>query len=269
MKKILVLDLDGTLTNSEKKITKRTKDAIMKMQEQGHTIVLATGRPTPGVRPIANELCLDKYNGYMLSYNGGKITNCTTNEVVYQQVLPNDIPSEIFALAEELNIGMMTYQQNGAVANKNRNEYMDLEARINGIDVFYYENPAKEITAPVNKCLGTVAPQKAEQIEKIYADHFGERINVGRSEPFFLELTPKGIDKAASLAKLCEILGCTKDSMIACGDGFNDKSMIEFAGLGVAMANAQETVKQSADYITLSNDEDGVAHVIEKFILAS
>lgn len=267
MRKILVLDLDGTLTNNEKKITKRTKDAIMKIQEDGHIVVLATGRPTPGVRPIAKELCLDKYHGYMLSYNGGKITDCVTNEVVYQQVLPDDILSEIFELADELDIGMVTYRSDGIIANMNQNEYMDLEARINNLEVFHFENPVAEINSPVNKCLGTVEPERARQVELSFADRFGERINVGRSEPFFIELTPKGIDKAASLAKLCEILGCTKDSMIACGDGFNDKSMIEFAGLGVAMANAQETVKAVADYVTLSNEEDGVAHVIEKFIL--
>lgn len=82
-----------------------------------------------------------------------------------------------------------------------------------------------------------------------------------------MEIMPKNIDKAYSLGKLLEHLGLNKDQMIACGDGFNDRSMIEFAGLGVAMANAQEPVKAAADYITASNDEDGVAAVVERFIL--
>lgn len=92
-------------------------------------------------------------------------------------------------------------------------------------------------------------------------------MGVFRSEPYFLELVPKGIDKARSLSVLLEKLGMTKDEMIAVGDGFNDLSMIQYAGLGVAMANAQEVVKENADFITLSNEEDGVAHVVEKFIL--
>ena len=92
-------------------------------------------------------------------------------------------------------------------------------------------------------------------------------MRVFRSEPYFLELVPKGIDKARSLSVLLEKLGMTKDEMIAVGDGFNDLSMIQYAGLGVAMANAQEVVKGNADFITLSNEEDGVAHVVEKFIL--
>ena len=94
-------------------------------------------------------------------------------------------------------------------------------------------------------------------------------MGVYRSEPYFLELVPKGIDKAQSLQVLLDKLEMKKEEMIACGDGFNDLSMIRFAGLGVAMSNAQPPVKEVADYITLSNDEEGVAHVVEKFLLNS
>lgn len=268
MRKVLVLDLDGTLTNSEKKITQKTKEAIMQMQEKGHVVVLASGRPTPGVLPVAKELKLGENGGYILSYNGAKIIECSSDEVVYQQTLPKDIVPELFEMAEELGIGLMTYGKEGAITNMHRDEYMELEARINSISLNPYENPAEHINFLVNKCLGTAPIDIAPEIEKKYARKFGKRISVSRSEPFFIELVPLGVDKAASLAKLCEVLGCTKDDMVACGDGFNDISMIEFAGLGVAMENAQEPVKEVADYITLSNDEDGVAHVIQKFILS-
>lgn len=90
------------------------------------------------------------------------------------------------------------------------------------------------------------------------------RISVYRSEPYFLELVPPGIDKARSLAVLLERLGLTREEMVAMGDGYNDLSMIRFAGMGVAMANAQEPVRKAADYITLSNDEDGVAVAVER-----
>ena len=265
--KILVLDLDGTLTNSEKKITPRTKEALMKMQELGHIVVLASGRPTPGVTPVAKELELEKYGGYILSYNGGNITRCSDEEVLYKQTLPDDIVPELFAMADELGIGMMTYNKQGIVANMHNDEFMELESFITHLEISHYEKPAENIGASVNKCLGTAPVEIAPEIEKKFAAKFGDRISVSRSEAFFIELVPMGIDKAASLAKLCEILGMTKEDMIACGDGFNDISMIQYAGVGVAMANAHEPVKEVADYITLSNDEDGVAHVIEKFIL--
>lgn len=265
-KKILVLDLDGTLTNEKKEITPKTKDALMKMQKEGHTVVLASGRPTRGVDPVRKELDLDQYDGYTLAFNGARITRCSTGEVIYQQTLPEDIVPEIFELADELGIGMMTYDTDGIVGNLHNDEFMEIEAMINQAEIRHLKNPANAINQPVNKCLGTAPVDIAPDVEKKFAEKFGDRISVSRSEAFFIELSPKGVDKAASLAKLCEILGCTKDDVIACGDGFNDISMIEFAGLGVAMENAHEPVKEVADYITRSNEEDGVAHVIHKYI---
>lgn len=266
-KKLLALDLDGTLTNSEKKITPRTREAIRKMQEQGHILALASGRPTPGVLSVAKELEMDQKGGYMLSYNGAKIQDCRTGEVLFQQVMPEDIVPELFAVAREKNIGMMTYQDYGIISGEKVDEYMQLEARINGLTIYPEADPVSKLEIPVNKCLGTAEPEYAEKLEVEFRERFGSRIDVGRSEPFFLELIPKGVDKANSLAHLCEKLGMTKDDLTACGDGFNDCSMIAYAGLGVAMANAQDVVKEQADYVTASNDEDGVADVIEKFIL--
>ena len=252
-KKALVLDLDGTLTNSNKEITPDTKEAIMKIQKMGHTVVLASGRPTPGVEPLAEELKLDKFGGYILSYNGGMIKECKTGEVVYQQTLPKEIVPKLFDMADELNIGLASYDSDGIVANDNRNKYIELESRINKLPIQY----RKDVADP------EIAPKKEEAIK----EKFGDVLNVSRSEPFFIEITPKGIDKAASLEKFCEITGNKRENMIACGDGFNDISMIEYAGIGVAMANAQPEVKEVADFITTSNDEDGVARVIEEFII--
>ena len=97
---------------------------------------------------------------------------------------------------------------------------------------------------------------------------FHKLLSIYLSEPFFLEIMPQNIDKAHSLQKLLSSIGLTADSMICCGDGFNDISMIEYAGLGVAMENAQPIVKESADFITKSNDEDGILHVINTFLRA-
>ena len=97
-------------------------------------------------------------------------------------------------------------------------------------------------------------------------EKFRGLLNIYRSEPFFLEVMPQNIDKAYSLQKLLSSMGLRADSMICCGDGYNDISMIEYAGLGVAMANAQAVVKDVADFVTKSNDEDGVLHVINTFL---
>ena len=96
----------------------------------------------------------------------------------------------------------------------------------------------------------------------------GKNFSVYRSEPYFLEILPRGIDKAQSLERLLEVLGLTREAMIACGDGYNDLSMIQYAGLGVAMENAVLPVRQAGDFVTKSNNDDGIAHVIEKFIFS-
>lgn len=264
--KTLVLDIDGTVTNSKKEITKKTLDSIIKIQEKGCKVVLASGRPTPGIIPVANELRLKEYGGYILSFNGAKIINCQTEEVIYQKVLPLDVIPTIYEEAKKNEVGLVTYEGNHVISGTGVDEYVEKEAKINKIEIKEVDNFPEYVTFDVNKCLITGEPSKLEELDKEMNQKYGEGLSIYRSEPFFLEIMPKNIDKAYSLEQLCKHLDITKDEMVAIGDGFNDLSMIRYAGLGVAMDNAQDKVKEVADYITKSNDEDGVAHVIEEFM---
>lgn len=263
---MIVLDLDGTLTNSQKIITKKTKQALMKIQEAGIKVVLASGRPTAGIERLAKELCLDKYEGYILSFNGARIIDVKTKEVIYNKVLPKEMISDIFEAAKKLEVGILTYEENEIILGNGIDEYNKLESRVNGIPMREVKDFASYINFPINKCLLTAHPDKILHAERVLKDKFGEYLNIYKSEPFFLEVMPKNIDKAYSLSKLLDHIGITRKQMICCGDGYNDLTMIRFAGLGVAMKNAQEEVKREADFITYSNDEDGIAYVIEKFI---
>ena len=123
-----------------------------------------------------------------------------------------------------------------------------------------------DITLPVAKCLIVGDAGKLIPVESELCIRLQGKINVFRSESYFLEFVPQGIDKALSLSVLLENIGMTREEVIAIGDGYNDLSMIKFAGIGIAMGNAQEPVKKAADYITLTNDEDGVAEVIERLL---
>lgn len=109
-------------------------------------------------------------------------------------------------------------------------------------------------------------PEHLAEVEQKMKERFGHILNIYRSEPFFLEIVPQNVDKADSLKHLLDHLGLSHTQMISCGDGYNDLTMIQYAGLGVAMANAQQVVKEAANYITRSNDDNGVAHVIQKFM---
>ena len=128
------------------------------------------------------------------------------------------------------------------------------------------DNFLEEINFPEPKCLIVGNEDKLVNLEEELSEYYKGKMSIYRSEPFFLEILPLGIDKAKRLEFLLKYLGLNKEELMVCGDGYNDLSMIEYAGLGVAMSNAQTIVKEAADYITLSNEEDGVAAAVEKFI---
>ena len=265
--KLLVLDLDGTLTNSKKEITRHTKETLIKAQEAGLKVVLASGRPTYGVAPLANELELQKYEGYILAYNGGEIIDWKTRELMYEKQLDSDLLPYLYRCAKENDFAIVTYENAYVLTEKPDDEYVLKEALLNVMKIKKVDNFLEAVKHPITKCLIVGEPSRLALLEKEMYEKLKDRMGVFRSEPYFLELVPKGIDKAQSLSVLLEEIGMTKNEMIAIGDGFNDLSMIQYAGLGIAMENAQDVVKQAADFITLSNEEDGVAYAVEKFYL--
>jgi len=264
---MIVLDLDGTLTNDKKKITPKTKTALMRAQSLGIRVVLASGRPTYGITKLADELEIEKHGGFILAFNGGKITDYESGKVVFEQKLDEKLVPTLYHAAMKAGMQILTYQGEGIAATEKDNKYVQEEAFINKMPVTLYDDFLNQIDYPINKCLIVGDPTPLHELELELAQQMEGKMNIYRSAAFFLECVPLGIDKAQSLNRLIGSLGITRDEIIACGDGYNDKSMIEFAGLGVAMANASREVQDSADYITYSNEEDGVAHVVEKFIL--
>jgi hypothetical protein len=265
--KLLVLDLDGTLTNQKKQVTDHTLRTLLRAQERGLKIVLASGRPTYGIAPLAHLLQLDKYEGYILSYNGGEIIDWKTGEMMYSHVLDPDVLPYLYDCAQRNGFAIVTYDGRFVLTEHPDDEYVQKEAILNVMEAKRVDNFLEAIHFPVPKCLIVGEATRLAALEKEMHEHLKDRMGVFRSEPYFLELVPKGIDKAQSLAVLLEEIGMKREEMICVGDGFNDLSMIRYAGLGVAMANAQEVVREHADYITLSNEEDGVAAVVEKFFL--
>lgn len=266
--KMIVLDLDGTLTNNKKEITPRTKQALMQAQAAGVHIVLASGRPTYGIVPLEEELKLKDNGGYILAFNGGKIIDCTNNEVLFEQKLDEQLVPILFQEAKKAGMEILTYQGEGIAATNKDDEYVQHEAFINKMPVTQYDNFLNQLVYPINKCLIVGDPTPLHELEIRLAKELEGKMDVYRSADFFLECVPLGIDKAHSLNRLITLLGISREEVIACGDGYNDLSMIRFAGLGVAMANAAKDIQSEADFVTLSNEEDGVAHVIEHFILS-
>lgn len=263
--KLLVLDLDGTLTNRKKEITPRTRDTLLRAQARGLKVVLASGRPTYGIVPLAEELQMGKYEGFILSYNGGQIIDWKTRKTMYENVLDPEVYPYLHECARRNGFVILSYKGEYIISEDAGDPYVQHEAFLNKMPSVTVPDFLEVINFPVPKCLIVGDPEPLAVLEGQMRRDLEGKMNVFRSEPFFLELVPNGIDKARSLAVLLEELGMEREEMIAVGDGFNDLSMIRFAGLGVAMANAQEVVRQAADHITLSNEEDGVAAVVDRF----
>lgn len=264
---MLVLDLDGTLTNSKKEISGSTRDALIDIQRHGKKVVLASGRPTKGVLPLAGQLRLSEFGSYILSFNGGRITDCRTGQVIYEKTLPDDAAEPVYYIARKYSgLDILTYTPDTLISGLHTNQYSELEARINQMPIVHVDDFPAQVPESMNKILLTGSPEIISLAKDEIAEYFHTYLSVYCSDPFFLEIMPRGIDKAHSLLRLLNGIGLTADEMICCGDGYNDLTMIETAGLGVAMANAQPAVLEMADYITKSNDEDGVLHVIDKFM---
>ena len=261
----IALDLDGTLTNHDKVVTPRTRQALLKAQELGAIIILASGRPTYGIVPVAECLELEKRGGYILSYNGGNIVNTKTGEKLFSQFLPDAVIPILYKYAKEKNHALLGYAGNEIITEMPDDQYVKEESRINKMNIRKVDNLLDALEPHPTKLLMTGDPTDMIKAEEELVEILGEKMDIFRSAPFFLELVPKGIDKAQSLLRLLSKINLTPADLMAFGDGYNDLSMLKLAGVGVAMANAVPEVRADADYVTLSNEEDGVAEALLHF----
>lgn len=269
--KVLALDLDGTLTNDRKEITPRTRAALDAALARGVTVVLASGRPIAGVTPVARALELGQPGraGAILAYNGGAIVDCGPgHRVLWQQVLPAPMVPALCRFAAEQNVAIVTYNEEGVVTERPGDPWAQREGFTNKLPMIEVADLAAYVNYPVNKMLITLDPVRLPHVLREGAERFAGQIDLYPSSPFFIEAVPLGVAKDKSLAALLDRMGFTRENLMACGDGMNDRSMLRYAGVGVAMANAEGPVKAEADYITdADNNHDGVAEAIERFIL--
>lgn len=264
--KMIVLDLDDTLLQDDGTISPRNKQALMAAQEAGVKVVLASGRPTYAMRALAEELELERFGSYILSFNGAKIINWKTQEEPFSSTLTPQMAHDLYQMSIEEGVSALTYVGD-EIITASANEYTAIEAEITGMKVVQVPSFVEAVQVPVVKVLMVADPEKLVQVEEKLKVKMAGQLNVMRSKPFFLEFTEDGVNKGTSLNHLIQQLGIERSEVIAMGDGYNDVAMIEFAGLGVAMGNAPEEIKQLADYVTDTNMNDGVAQVVEEFIL--
>lgn len=274
--KVIIMDVDGTLTNSKKQITPKTKEMLIAAQNKGIKLVLASGRPVSGLIGLAKELEMEKHHGLLVSFNGSKVVDCQTKEVLFNQTMRIEDAREVlehmknfkvypmidkgnYLFVNDVYKGMITYQ----------NEKIDIiqyEARGGNFKLCEIEDLSSFVDFPLNKILTAGDPEYLNEHYQDMMEPFKERLNCMFTAPFYFEFTAKGIDKAKALDSVLKPMGFQQEEMLAFGDGDNDATMLSYAGIGVAMDNAQDSLKKIADKITLSNEEDGIAVMLETLL---
>ena len=267
MYKLIALDMDGTLLREDGTISERTKTAIQQAKDKGVKVVLASGRPLEGLERYLTELGLTSTDDYALSFNGALIKNIGTRETICSQVIRGQDVQEIFAVTEKLGVNTHAFSAELGLITPRISHYTQHEKDINGISLTLMNYSELAADHPIVKMMmvddAEILSPAVEQIPNDYYDRF----TVVRSAPFFLEILNKESNKGNGVAMLADYLGIKQEEVICVGDAGNDVHMLTYAGLGVAMGNAFDDIKEIADFITHSNQDDGVAHVIEKFIL--
>ena len=268
--RLIAVDLDGTLVRSDQSISLRTIDTLIRAQQAGVKVAVASGRPTFGTTYAADALRLEELGGYVMSYNGGEIYDWKTKERLYAQTLNGEIIPYLSNCAKEHGMAVMTYAGKEVLSESPNNQYVQYSSMRNRMPIRPTDDfIAAAQKAGVAKCIIVGDPAPLQDLEVKMRKELEGKAGVFRSEPFFLEIVPSGIDKAKGLEFLLNHIGAGREELLAFGDGYNDIPMLKFAGTGVAMGNAHEEIKKAADRIALSNNDDGLAIEIKRLILTA
>lgn len=267
MKKLIAIDIDGTLINSKHEISAKTKQILIEAQKQGHKVMISSGRSPKGVEKYYKELELDKYEGYICNYNGAVVTDVKTNEVIINHTLDFEKMKEMLKFSKTQDIYFVIYFNNIVYTDNLSTYNLDDVLIKNDTLLKYVPNLVESIDFMPNNILFTQAPSKMAEPSKNIFEKFKDDFEFVYSEPFYFEAMPKNVSKGETLVEVAKKLGYSIEDTVAFGDQGNDFTMIKLAGTGVAMGNAIDELKENSDFVTKTNDEDGVADYIEKYIL--
>ena len=270
MVKLIAIDMDGTLLNEKKHIDKPQKEAIHDAIEAGIKIVLCTGRPLYGILPFYEELGLHELDleGYVILNNGCSIHKTKDWELIdWAELTPDDI-DYLYKFSQDYNINFTlvddTHYFN--IGRKPTDELiMDAKFVFSDITEISLEE-AKSGKYKIIKVLFLGNPKEMENFQKKCENILKDSYSGVLSQPYVYEVLPKNNNKGTGLKKLAEKLGIKQEEVMAIGDGNNDIEMLKFAGVGVAMGNGTKMAKDAANYITDTNENNGVAKAIEKFL---
>lgn len=272
----IILDIDGTLLSDNKEITPATKKALITAQQTGVKLILASGRPTTAMHLYAKQLEMEKYHGLIVSYNGAKVVDCQTNEELFSQALTVAEGKAVLEHMKQFNVKPMIDKDDYMYVNNVFDSFVpyrgeeiniiEYESRSGNFKLCEKEDLAAFVDYPISKILTAGDPAYLKENYQAMMAPFKESLNCVFTADFYFEFTAQGIDKAKALDTVLKPMGISAENLIAFGDGHNDITMVRYAGTGVAMQNAVPELKAAANTITLSNNEDGIAYLLNSLI---
>lgn len=269
--KTIVLDIDGTLLDSNASIMPKTKKALLELQEKGVNILLASGRPIKSMLKLASKLRLEEHEGIIISNNGSIAYDIKNHKKIYDTPIDKSLVQEIlksfddkpvqpmvesgeYFLVKDVYAGLITL-------NGKRLNIMEKEARAGNYLLKEVDAIEDHVDDHVNKILTIVEPDIIEETINEYKELFGDRVHVVQTSPYFMEFVRPESNKAYALKQL----NLDPETMMSFGDSMNDRELVEYAKYGVAMGNAQDKVKEVAAYVTHDNDNEGIYKAFKHF----
>ncbi len=270
MYKLVAIDLDGTLVTDEKELTKKTVEVIKEASKKGVKIMISSGRSFYRLERFIDALDLRKENQCTICFNGGMIVENKTKEMLYSKNLNAEEVEELIQLGKALRLPIMIYSRDThyvetipEVVQKNTKNLKGMNLKVVNFNQINFNKPENYIY----KVCFIDKPEKIIEKRKQISEEILKKYEITSSVPEYLEIVKKGIKKSEAIKVVMEKYDIKQDEVMAIGDGENDIEMLDFAGLGIAMKNASDFVKGFANDVTTSNNHDGVANAIEKYIL--
>ena len=272
-KRLLFMDLDGTLLNDAKQITQGNRDALNLALERGHGVIITTGRPLKSAMDQAHKLEMDRPGCYLIAYNGAVIYDWEKQAQIFSRTLPYEAVLRTFEKANAMDLHVQTYDTwKVLVEPRCDNSSVRRYCGLIGMEFRVIEDVRTDLKEEPVKCLVINYEEKTDllKIQEWIRGNMSDVVDCFFSCDQYLEVVPKGMNKGEAVKMLCEMMAIPIDDAVAVGDAANDLTMIEMAGIGVAMANGTPDVKEIADYITRrDNNHDGIAEVVDRFFYES
>lgn len=263
--KLVALDLDDTLLDCGLRISPRCIQTIQAVRQKDVVVTIATGRMFKSALPYARQLGIDVP---LITYQGAWVKNSLSGEVLYYRPVDRDLTQHIFEFFDCCGVHYHSYFDD-TLCMESLTEEGQYYAQIAGVEPVIVDSLCRELeTREPFKIMGiTFNGKMLLDMELYLKNRFGRELYITRSKPNFLEVMDRQATKAHALQVVAEHYGVDRTDVMAIGDSFNDMDMLEWAGLGVAMGNAHKDVKEAADFVTTSNEEEGVAEALKRFVL--